>query len=209
MRKAGTIRWKRLEITGGFLLLAAVLYYFDTQNLLVLAFVGGVLHELGHLCAIYLLGGRVSKLRLSCVGAEIVLSPRRQLAHWKQIIIALAGPAANLAVIYFCIPFSGRGSELASLCIGVNVTLCIFNLLPIAQLDGGRILWYALNLFLPEETTSRVVGVVSVCFSLALAVGGAALLVLRVGSWTLLLTALWLVAASVRRKTEQRRFTSA
>ncbi|MCC8122980.1 MAG: site-2 protease family protein [Oscillospiraceae bacterium] len=142
------------------------------------------------------------------MGAEMMLSPRRPLANWKQIIIALSGPAANFAVIYFCIPFAGRGSELASLCIGVNVTLCIFNLLPIAQLDGGRILWYLLDLCLPEEAASRVVGVVSLCFSLALAVGGAALLVLRVGSWTLLLTALWLVAASIRRKTARRRVSA-
>ncbi|MCC8122981.1 MAG: hypothetical protein LIO58_05535 [Oscillospiraceae bacterium] len=59
MRKAGTIRWKRLEITGGFLLLAAVLFYFDTQKLLLQAFAGAVMHELVHLVAKNLLVGRV------------------------------------------------------------------------------------------------------------------------------------------------------
>ena len=199
----GTLSWRRLEVSGGFLLLTAVLYYFDTDNLLLIAFFSSALHELGHLLAIYLLGGRVAKLRLTCMGAEIVLSARRQLAHWKHCIIALAGPGTNLALILLLLPNAGHGR--GYLFIGVNFVLCVFNLLPISQLDGGRVLWYFLSIFLPEDTAGQIVGIVSLLFSLGLTGLGFFLLFQRAGSFTLLLSALWLAGASLLWWRETRR----
>ena len=90
------LRWSHLEISGGFLLLTAALYYLDSSGVVPWALAACTLHELGHVTAIRLLGGRVSMLRLTCVGAELRLSARYPLGAGRQLLAALAGPAVNL-----------------------------------------------------------------------------------------------------------------
>ena len=41
------LRWKRVEISAGALLLGAALYYLDEQGVLLMAFCACALHELG------------------------------------------------------------------------------------------------------------------------------------------------------------------
>ena len=48
-----------MEVTGGFLLLAAWLNYLDRQGIVPLALLSCTLHELGHLLVLLLLGVRV------------------------------------------------------------------------------------------------------------------------------------------------------
>ena len=74
------LRWKRVEISAGALLLGAALYYLDEQGVLLMAFCACALHELGHWLVIRALGGRVTALRITCVGAEMRLSARIQSA---------------------------------------------------------------------------------------------------------------------------------
>ena len=64
------LRWRRVEISGGALLMLAALYYLDGQGVLPLALLACALHEAGHWLAIRALGGRITALRLTCVGAE-------------------------------------------------------------------------------------------------------------------------------------------
>ena len=84
------LRWKRVEISAGALLLGAALYYLDEQGVLLMAFCACALHELGHWLVIRALGGRVTALRITCVGAEMRLSARCPLGCWQQIAAALA-----------------------------------------------------------------------------------------------------------------------
>ena len=52
------LRWKRVEISAGALLLGAALYYLDEQGVLLMAFCACALHELGHWLVIRALGGQ-------------------------------------------------------------------------------------------------------------------------------------------------------
>lgn len=85
------LRWKRVEVSSGALLLWTALYYFDDQGLLPLCLLACIFHELGHYLAILALGGQVTLLRITCVGAEMRLSSRRKLGWLEQILAALAG----------------------------------------------------------------------------------------------------------------------
>jgi Zn-dependent protease len=67
-----------------------------------------------------------------------------------EVLIALAGPASNLllALIFGTIlRFTGYGELVLSYIVLINITLAIFNLIPLPPLDGSKLLFY----FLPNQ----------------------------------------------------------
>jgi Zn-dependent protease len=69
---------------------------------------------------------------------------------YGEVIVALAGPASNILIaIVFSLYIRTLGGDIASsptgqlavLIVLVNLTLAIFNLIPIPPLDGSKILW--------------------------------------------------------------------
>lgn len=182
------LRWGRVEVSGGFLLVLALLYYMDDQGLLFPALAACALHELGHLAAIYLLGGRVVRLSLSCVGAEMRLSDRQAMGHGGEVLAALAGPAAGLLAAW---PMARMGTDWGWCCAGLSVVLSLFNLLPVSRLDGGRALGHLLALA-GLEGAERAIAVLSAASAAGLLLVGGLLFIQGRGNLTLLLTAAWL-----------------
>ena len=111
------MRLGRGEVTGGFLLLTAWLNYLDRQGVVPLALLVCALHELGHWAALRALGARVRRVR-------------RTLSYGGELLAALAGPGANLALALAFSPLTGGG-----LFAGLNLALACFNLLPVGQMD--------------------------------------------------------------------------
>ena len=186
-----TIRLGRVELTGGFLLMAAVLYYLDGDGVLPWAFLACVCHELGHYAVIYLTGGQVSRLRLSVAGAEMCLSAKRPMGHGAQLASALAGPGMNLLIAYLAPRLGQLWGESWYLFSGLNLSLAAFNLLPVRQLDGGRALFHLIAMLSSDQTGERFVKWASVLTVGAL-LGGGALLWFSGSNFTLLLTSGWL-----------------
>lgn len=188
------LRWRRIEISGGFLLLWAALYYLDSQGVVPWAALAALLHELGHYAALRCFGGRAALVRLTCAGAEMVISARRPLPLAGRLCTALAGPGTNLLLAALSARLAGVLGETAYLFAGLNLALAVFNLLPVEPLDGGQILGVLLAAALPEDRARRAAKALSLGLSLLLTAAGAAL-VLQGGSFTLLLAALWLLSA--------------
>ena len=185
------IRLGRVEITGGCLLLLAWLNYLDRDLLLPMALASCGAHELGHVAAVRLLGGNVKQLRLTAVGAELVLD--RAQGYWQEGVSVLAGPGANLLLALACCG-SGRWMAFA----GLNLALALFNLLPAGTLDGGRALYCTLALLAGQDWAARICGWLDRgCAAAALGLG-----LLTAGFWgniTLLAVACWLLAGSVKK----------
>lgn len=194
------MRWGRLEISGGFLLTAAALYYLDDQGVLLWGALACALHELGHYAAILGLGGRVARIRLSAAGAEMALSAARPLGPPAQLLAALAGPVVNLALALLSARLAEGLGESWYVFAGLNLGLACFNLLPVAQLDGGRALYALLTLLWSEEAAERVTGFCSALVAEGLVLAGAVVLWRSRGNFTLLVTALWLALSLVRRE---------
>lgn len=187
------LRWKGVEVSGGALLLWAVLYYFDDQGLLPLCLLACIFHELGHYLAIWSLGGQVTRLRITCVGAEMHLSGRRQLNWAGQVLAALAGPLVNLGVGFAALRLGGENGWCFA---GINFALGAFNLLPAGCLDGGRALNFLLQPLLGQEGAERVLRALASALAVGLLAG--ALLLVRAGTWNLTLwfLGIWLLAGN-------------
>jgi len=181
----------RVEVTGGFLLLLAWLNYLDRTFLVPMALLACAAHELGHIFVIRLLGGTVKQIRLTVIGAELILAG--PLGYWQEGLSALAGPGANLLLALACCGCS-EGVTFA----GLNLVLALFNLLPVGRMDGGRALYCTLALLAGPDLAARVgVGLDLLCTAAALA--GGLLLARLGGNITLLLVAFWLLASCLRR----------
>lgn len=111
-----------------------------------------IIHELGHLIAGIILGMKPDKMDIRPFGVSIDFYVKRKdynikirkgnLLELKKIIIATAGPLVNGFIIFILtiqnIVYINEMDKI--LMILSNITLIIFNILPIYPLDGGRIL---------------------------------------------------------------------
>lgn len=178
------MRVGQVTFSPGFLFLAALLYYFDDQNLVPLCLLACLVHELGHWWVIHFVGGQVGKIKVTIVGAEMTLVG--SLSYGKEFLVALAGPGLNLILALFFCRFHW-GLVFA----GVNFALGVFNLLPVGGLDGGRILSSLLALALGPQWGTLAQSWIDLIFGAALLLFGG-LAILAYGNFTLLLVALWL-----------------
>jgi stage IV sporulation protein FB len=176
----------------------SALYFFDNTGIFSAALISCTVHEMGHIAAIRLLGGRIEEIRLTLAGAAI----RRggdAFSYFEELLAALAGPASGFAFSAACaylyrLNGSGRVSGLA----GTSLILSVFNLLPAPPLDGGRVL-YMLTAQLfgirAAETTVFISGLLVIAPMLA---AGALLIAYTGTNFTLLAAAVWLLAASIK-----------
>lgn len=162
-------------------------------SLLVVAcvFVCVLLHELGHAFMAMSYGVRVRDVTLSVIGGVARLDhfPSRP---WTEVMIALAGPAVNVAIMVALAPVIALyavtqgvtwpqgffalllepsfGGLLTSLFIA-NVMLAGFNLLPVFPMDGGRIFRAGLSQFAGREIGTKVAVIVGQVLAVAMAIG--------------------------------------
>lgn len=132
-----------LYIDPFFLIFIAFLLLVVPYPWLLAAGISGAFHEICHIAAIYLIGGKVQKITVGL--GKTVIDTHFHNA-FSEMLCALAGPAGSL----FLVLFSRQFPRLA-LC---GMIQGLFNLLPIAPMDGGRILRCLLSMVVP--TTAEV-----------------------------------------------------
>ena len=98
-----------------------------------------IIHEIGHMVALYLCGGGVRSVRFRMFGV-IISRSGPYMSYTKEVLIAFAGAGANLiaaGILYFTMTFP---TMRALLMIAANISAAVFSLLPISGLDGGDLL---------------------------------------------------------------------
>lgn len=188
----------KLRSTGGFWLVLGALLLASSLRLLFWFAVACAVHELGHMAAVRLLGGRVEEVRLTGVGAELRPHRGRMFSYGEECLIALSGPLASFLLALLAAAWARKfGGADAYLLTGLSLVLGVFNLVPAGPLDGGHIIRALLTRAFGPDKSERFCGVVTKGLTAALAALGLWVLS-KSGNFMLLLCSGWLLARSRR-----------
>ena len=140
-----------------------LLLIFDPTGMAVCAVFASVCHELGHIVAMKFFGTQITKIKMSVFDINITDIQKFQRGIKAEIIITLAGIFVNIVLFLLsimlynsCRLYIFRYFALANLSIG------LFNALPVESLDGGN----ALQLVLQRNFSDRTVYIVTLVVSL-------------------------------------------
>jgi len=98
---------------------------------LILAWLISVtVHELFHFAAIKLSGGQVSRIQIGISGVKMQTAP---MNHLQELFCAAAGPLGGLLLFVLFL------KKIPMLAV-FGLLHCVYNLIPLYPLDGGRIL---------------------------------------------------------------------
>ncbi len=140
---------------------------FAPLNVLLILTVFGcvLLHEFGHALMARRFGIATHDITLYPIGGVARLA-RMPKAAGAELLIALAGPAVNFAIVAALLPIiflgqSGAPSEsvlalFLTEVLLVNLGLGLFNLIPAFPMDGGRVLRAFLSTWLGRVNATRV-----------------------------------------------------
>lgn len=129
----------KVDISGGAILLLSVIYFFGGLTSLASLMFAVIVHELGHIAAIVLCGGKVHSLKVSvsglCIGCTGAISTD------ESVICLCAGPAAGFALAYAASYLGNLSQNLLLIkTAGFSLVLSVYNSLPALPLDGGQAL---------------------------------------------------------------------
>lgn len=138
---------KKVQISPSFWVMAAAVWLVEPE-LLLPTVLAAACHELGHVTALFAMGGRAEGFTLAALGAELKLACG--LSYAQELPVALAGPLCSLALAFGAVRLDWF------LLAGLSLALGLFNLLPVWPLDGGRIVACLGGMFLQPLAAQRI-----------------------------------------------------
>ena len=116
----------KIYVSYLFVSLLTLLLLYKDSYILALCLLYSLAHEMGHILSMKLLGATLNEIRFMPFGIAIKTSDLSALSKLKQTIVLLSGVLINAVML--------------PLNFEINLALITFNLLPVGNLDGGRIL---------------------------------------------------------------------
>ena len=190
------------------------LYYYQFRHSFVdmangLVFIGTIffiviLHEVGHALAARRYGIQTRDITLLPIGGVAQLE-RMPEKPGQELVVALAGPAVNVALALALFPFLYWSKALADLTsaglVGApfllqlfkwNLGMALFNLIPAFPMDGGRVLRAGLAMWLPRVRATNLAATIGQALAL---VGGCVGLLKGHPYWMLIALFVWMGAS--------------
>jgi Zn-dependent protease len=169
MLHLGSIRGTSIDVSANFFILLAffVVMNYDAQAgiryallWIPIAFVSVLFHELAHAAMIGIFGFGSSQIVLTGMGGVTI--NRRRARPWQDLLISLAGPFSSFGLmllcgwIYVAVPAAQQDKFLVEFLPrmeGANMFWGLFNLIPVAPLDGGHAVREFFSIFLRDRAS--------------------------------------------------------
>lgn len=171
-----------LGASGGFLWCAAAI----------------VLHECGHLAMMKVFGYFPERIKISLFEISVTDEKRHLRRFYQNVLIIFFGPFSNFICFLPCYLLYLKGIGILLPLAAANLSVGLFNLLPVLSLDGGQLLRLFLCRKMPQARAERVVAVCTFVCIFPLAAAGF-LMLLQTGNLSLLFVSGYLVFALICR----------
>lgn len=188
-----------IKVQLSFLFFAVVTIYLilDHSGFGYCGVLAAVTHELGHVIAYFIVGERPKSVTLSIEGMRITSSDR-YLTLGKDLFALSAGCFTNFAV--FALLYYGMqpSPELTQIAL-VQLSIGLFNIIPVGALDGGMILKRILARILPLKGAMLICAFLS-WFIVLPVFGYGVLILIRDHNGTLMITTVFLMLSLLQDK---------
>ncbi|MGN0654505.1 MAG: site-2 protease family protein [Oscillospiraceae bacterium] len=125
-----------ISVEFSFLAVIALLGLSESSACIYMSLASCILHETGHLLAMFFFGVGVKKIVLYGAGIKIVRD-FSLVENKKEAVILLSGPLMNILAFAVFYMFDGENFKVFAV---MNLATALFNILPIKALDGGQLL---------------------------------------------------------------------
>ncbi len=125
-----------------------------------------IVHEAAHLFVMWVQDSAPLSIRLT--PASVQINKRFSFSPKNDVLIAVAGPAANLilsACLYF--NYAAFGNLTVLYYSLLNLIIGCFNLLPVRGLDGGTILYTLICKFWGEDKAALIMRLITLILAVA------------------------------------------
>lgn len=184
-----------MKISYSFIALLCFLYFIDSSGVFIYFLIASFIHEIGHILAIYICGGKIHSLKLSVLGANMDYSFSNITSYKTEIFINSAGILINIVT---AILFSYLGINTLA---GASIILAIFNSLPIMPLDGGKILTNIFSYFYDPYISEIILYIVSIILAFILLILGVYILIISKYNISILLIGVFMLIKLYKEKT--------
>ncbi len=152
-----------------FVALVTLLLVLDDKGIVLCCLLASLCHELGHIVAMKLFGTKINSIALSVFDVNITDTGKPYRGFIAEIIITLAGVFVNIVLFLLCCIVYNSYNIYILRCFAIaNLTLGIFNALPVDSLDGGNALEIILRRNFSDKTVYFVTLLVSILFVIPL-----------------------------------------
>ena len=192
-----------IELSFPLVALMTAVIIFDTSMSVIICFASVIAHETGHLLAMRHFRSYPQKIKLTLFDIAIIDRKKITLSDNAELIITLAGVTVNFflsAISYFILYFTPN--SYIEIFLNTNLTLGLFNILPIDTLDGGQALFILLSKKFSPFTSMKILDIISFIILIPVAVMGFLVLLQSKYNFTLLLTALYLITVILLKNTK-------
>ena len=136
----------------------------DTTGVALCGLLACVCHELGHIIAMKSFGTQITEINISVFDVGIVDISQKSRGIIAEMTITLSGVFVNFVLFFLSVIVYNRCKfYIFGYFATANLTLGLFNLLPVETLDGGN----ALRLILQRNFSEKTVYFVTLIISLA------------------------------------------
>ena len=188
-----------VEISYTLICIAAICIILNIFEGLVWCALAVIIHESGHLLAMLKCGHAPERIKISAFEIKIFDSKRQSRSEKQNFFIIFSGPAVN----FICfIPFYLLyllGNEFVLPFAISNLSVGMFNLLPVLSLDGGQLIFIILRQRVGADKAEKIVDIITFITIIPLAALGFIVLFESKYNFSLLFVCVYLIVSLLTR----------